>query len=967
MLFRMTRLARSLQTISVAAACAFSAHAQQKHLYIANDDHTDFMWSADEATYERVFQEMIDFHLALTEQTKDKPAPFQNRFNLDGSYWLRVYEKKRTPEEFARVIAALKSGHLSAPMNALVSCYGAQPAEAVLRGMSYAGQLERKYGLRFTQAVAMENRTLPLGLPSLWAGSGARYSWRGICKSASRIALSPRDHEICWLAGPDGQRVLMKWHSWVGVYDMGGYGEAFDPRKAVERLDSDPEFLRRYRAPGASAPYDVRGAFGFGWDALDRKTGQPYLPLPKEYPQTDHFHQIAEQTTTAERQVFVSNQEDFFKDFEAKYGSQLPTESAATGNQWDLYSATMAETSSRVRRAVEKLRAAEALAAVVATQRPDFLHGREAARDQAFIGLGLYWEHDWTTDGAVTREARAAWQEKLAAEIEGYVNTLHADAQAALGGLIQGGATFLSPSGQRPATDGAAKAAPGGLIQGGATFLSPSGQRPATDGAANAAPGGLIQGGATFLSPSGQRPATDGAANAAPGDKNVAAPWTFYVFNPLGWTRTDAADFLYTGPDDIHVRDLAADADVPHQFEKRGGKSFLRILARDIPSVGYKVFAILPGPGTASREPAATVSEWRNRNFENSRVKLTLETDGAIDGFFDKAHPDYNLAGRIDGLVLNDFSETRPYRNAHFEVEHSGPVSVTLVCTNDAGRNHTTRITLLRDSDRVEIRNEITEGLGDLKHWAFSFNLDAPDVHTEEVGAIIRAKTKPDGGDYATKNARYDYATLNHFADITDGKNTRGVTLSNSDCSFVKLGHSTPGYLDTATAQLNVLAGGQVDGEGFGIRNQNGATYFLHRFALRAHAGYDPVAAMKFSVESQNPPVTGAVSGGAGSPYPAKTFSLVQVSNPDILLWALKPADDGIASGIIARAWNLTAAPADATLTLAIPGKSPASVQPVTHIETDTDAEPARDGPLTTRFAPQQLRTFRLKFKSSNR
>ena len=649
----------------------------------------------------------------------------------------------------------------------------------------------------------------------------------------------------------------------------------------MERLDADPEFLRRYHAPGASTPYDVRGAFGFGWDALDRKTGQPYLPLPKEYPQADHFHQIAEQTTTAERQVFVSNQEDFFKDFEAKYGAHLPTESAATGNQWDLYSATMAETSSRVRRAVEKLRAAEALAAVVATQRPDFLRGREAARDLAFINLGLYWEHDWTTDGAVTREARAAWQEKLAAEIESYVNTLHADAQAALGGLIERGG--------------------------------------------------------------------DGPK--------------FYVFNPLGWTRTDAADFLYTGPEDIHVRDLATDSDVPHQFEKGSGKTFLRILARDIPSVGYKVFAILPRPGTASREPAATVSEWRNRNFENSRVKLTLETDGGIDGFFDKAHPDYNLAGKIDGLVLNDFSETRPYRNAHFEVEHSGPVSVTLVCTNDAGRNHTTRITLLRDSDRVEIRNEITEGLGDLKHWAFSFNLDRPDVHTEEVGAIIRAKTKPDGGDYATKNARYDYATLNHFADITDGTNKRGVTLSNSDCSFVKLGHSTPEKLDTATAQLNVLAGGQVDGEGFGIRNQNGATYFLHRFALRAHVGYDQVAAMKFSVEHQNPLITGTISGGAGSPYPAKSFSLFQVSNPDILLWALKPADDGIASGIIARAWNLTAAPATATFALTVPGKSLASVHPVSHIETDTDAEPTKDGSLNARFAPQQLRTFRLKLK----
>ncbi len=876
----MNSCVRLFDALLLTAICAVStvAHSQQRHLYIANDDHTDFMWTADEATYERVFQEMIDFHLALTDATKEKPAPYQNRFNLDGSYWLWVYEKKRSSEEFSRVLAALKSGHLSAPLNALVSCYGAQPTEAVLRGMYYAGQLERKYGLRFTQAVAQENRTLPLGLPSLWAGSGAKYSWKGICKSASRIELSPRDHEICWTAGPDGQRVLMKWYSHANVFGFGGYGEAFDPRKAVEQLDSDPGFLSRYRAPGSSVPYDVRGAFGFGWDALDRKTGQPYLPLPKEYPQTDHFHVIAEQTSTAERQVFVSNQEDFFKDFEAKYGADLPTENVATGNQWDLYSATMAETSSRVRRAVEKLRCAEALATWVSLKRPDFMHGREAARDQAFIDLGLYWEHDWTCDGAVPREARAAWQEKLAREIESYVNTLQDDAQATLGSLIR-----RSGAGQQ-----------------------------------------------------------------------------FYVFNPLGWTRTDAADLVYSGPEDIHVRDLSAEKDVPHQIEKRDGTTWLRILASEIPSAGYKIFAILPGLGMAAKDEAATVSGPKNSGFENSRVRLTLETDGAIDGFFNKAHPDFNLAAKIDGLVLNDLSETRPYRNSHFEIEHSGPVSTTLVCTNDAGRNHTTRITLLRDSDRIDIRNEITEGLGDLKHWAFSFNLDKPDVHTEEVGAILRAKLKPDG-DYATKNARYDYATLNHFADITDGANTRGVTLSNADCSFVKLGHSTPDKLDAVTAQLNVLAGGQVDGEGFGIRNQNGNTHFLHRFALRAHEGYDPIAAMKFALENQNPLVTGIISGGAESPYSSPTSSLLSINNPNVLLWALKPHDDGIEQGLIIRLWNGSDTKATADLAVA-PGISTA--HRVTHIETDIEAIPLTGtGAVPTTFARQQIQSYRLKTK----
>jgi hypothetical protein len=68
--------------------------------------------------------------------------------------------------------------------------------------------------------------------------------------------------------------------------------------------------LRRYRARGATEPYRVRAAFGFGWDAFDRKTGQPHAADPNKYPLTDHFHLIAQGQSTAERQVIVSNEQD---------------------------------------------------------------------------------------------------------------------------------------------------------------------------------------------------------------------------------------------------------------------------------------------------------------------------------------------------------------------------------------------------------------------------------------------------------------------------------------------------------------------------------------------------------------------------------------------------------------------------------------------------------------------------------
>jgi alpha-mannosidase len=876
-------IAHRLLCFTLGAAISAGAAAPSR-IYLANDDHTDYMWTADAETYNGVFVDMLDYYLKLADETTNHPAPYQSRFNADGSYWLWQYERRKSPADFERLIARVKDGHISAPMTTLVSCYGGQPAEAVLRGMYYSGRLERRYQMQFSLATAMENQTLPLGLASLWAGSGAHYTWRGVCGCASKIpdkVLGQRPHEIYWYTGQDGQRVLIKWYS-LGPHGIGTYLEASNPEKAIDYLDSNLAFLSRYVDARTGQPYDVRGAFGFGGDCLARKTGVPADPgIPKDagmqqgvigFPYTDHFHVIAQKQSNDKRQVFVSNVHDFFADFEKTHGAALPTENVTYGNEWDLYAASMAETSARVRRSVEKLRAAEMMATLVSLKKPAFLRGREAARDLAFTDLGLFWEHDWTADGPVSRASRAAWQDLLAAEIEYYVNSLHADGATQLGALIQ-----------KP---------------------DPKAQR-------------------------------------------------FYVLNPLGWTRADYADYAYSGSKNIHVRDLTSGSDVPHQFVNLSGMSFLRVLASDVPSAGYKTFEILSGPGSAPTNAAALASAG-NTALENARIKLIVDADGAIASLVDKARAGADLAGAIGGLKLNDFAAHDASGSA-IVVENSGPVSVTLKCVSGAGRPHTTRITLVRDSDRVEIRNEITENFGDVRHWSFSFNLPSPDVHTEEVGAVIRAKTKADGGDYADTHARYDYLTLNHFADITDGANTRGVTLANADCAFARLGQSSATNLDTATPQINVLAGGQVDGSWLGIRGQNGATYFLQRFALRPHGAYDPVASMKFGIEYQNPLVTSAVIGLTNSPYPAASYSLVNLSHPAVLLWALKPHDDGIAHGVVARVWNLASDPSSVSFTTAF---RLANAQRVTHIETPLGPRALKDGGLETTVPARRIESY---------
>ena len=69
---------------------------------------------------------------------------------------------------------------------------------------------------------------------------------------------------------------------------------------------------------------------------------------------------------------------------------------------------------------------------------------------------------------------------------------------------------------------------------------------------------------------------------------------------------------------------------------------------------------------------------------------------------------------------------------------------------------------------------------------------------------------------------------------------------------------------------------------------------------------------MRFALEHQNPLTTAIVTGG--SAYPENVFAFLSISDPRVLLWALKPADDGAQAGTVVRLWNLGDAPVDCML-----------------------------------------------------
>ncbi|MEQ1646515.1 MAG: glycoside hydrolase, partial [Pyrinomonadaceae bacterium] len=176
---------------------------------------------------------------------------------------------------------------------------------------------------------------------------------------------------------------------------------------------------------------------------------------------------------------------------------------------------------------------------------------------------------------------------------------------------------------------------------------------------------------------------------------------------------------------------------------------------------------------------------------------------------------------------------------------------------------------------------------------------------------------------------------------------------------FMLLGENNRDILDSTTPQINVLAGGQIDGPTLGIRDQGGDSYFLQRFALGTHGAFDQTASMKFSLQHQNPFVTGMIegTGTVNRPYPASNFSFLAISNPNVILWALKPAEDGINRGIVARVWNQGNA---GSYNIAL-SRPITSAERLTHVETTIAPATVASGQLSANINQQQLQTHLLK------
>jgi alpha-mannosidase len=418
---------RSLPLLALVAALAAPvapAHAHNR-VYLVNDNHTDYGWNATTDAYESAMLSELDYYLGRIAATAGNAPAEQARFNADCWYYLKLYELNRTQSQFQTLISRIADGHITVPLNPFVELFGAMSTEGAIRAGYYPGRIERRYGVPFLLAQDMENQTIPWGLASLWAGSRAKYSWKGICGCATQAPYQDRTDELFRWRGPDNKSLIMKWYQMPGSNSSwGGYAEARDNLSQPAIQASIDRFIAR-------APFvPIVGLFGGGWDDVGY--------------QTNAFVTLAQSWNAAHvggDQAIVSNGIDYFQDVETS-GATLATVRGGWGNDWDLWPAILAEKTARTRRAVERLHPAEALSALVHWGDDAFWPPQQAGLESGLLDYFKYFEHTWANGGTGAQYVannKTTW----VASVESAV------AQTDTAAGVAFGATFATPNEDR--------------------------------------------------------------------------------------------------------------------------------------------------------------------------------------------------------------------------------------------------------------------------------------------------------------------------------------------------------------------------------------------------------------------------------------------------------------------------------------------------------------------------------------
>lgn len=410
---------------------------------------------------------------------------------------------------------------------------------------------------------------------------------------------------------------------------------------------------------------------------------------------------------------------------------------------------------------------------------------------------------------------------------------------------------------------------------------------------------------------------------------------TLVVFNPLSWRRDGLIEVdIDKG---LVPLDQATQEPVPHEVVA-SGRSFhrLRFVARDVPEVGYKCFALKPDSAVAAVRDAISGTA-----LESPFYRLILDPEtGAVRSILDKelnrelvdATSPYRFNQHLyvtgaDALPnrLAQYSTVSPVPELKIHPSQSGRiVSVRkfpfgavarLQSSNVNTPRIETEIVLFSGQKRIEFINRVSKQKVYTKegvYFAFPFSMEAPRFrYATQNGYVDPARDLLPG-------AGREWFTVQHWVSVEE----RGLSaaLVPVDAPLVTLGDIARGTWPTEFGQRKGTVFSYVMNnytpEGY-LAGQGGE--FTFRYVLASSEKFDPTALSRLGWEAMSPLEVNEIRPN-DKPVPVRGSldavqkSFLQINRSNVVLLTWKLAEDG--KGSILRFLEVGGKSATVTVTL---------------------------------------------------
>ncbi len=457
------------------------------------------------------------------------------------------------------------------------------------------------------------------------------------------------------------------------------------------------------------------------------------------------------------------------------------------------------------------------------------------------------------------------------------------------------------------------------------------------------------------------------------------------VFNPLSWARTDVVraslpDLLVDKKRPFRLTDRRTGDDVAFQFLD---ERTILFLARDIPSLGYALYEISPaaqGPAAVTLggiAPGRGIAAPADLTLESDFYRLTVDPGtGGINSLFAKKQ-EFECVDSASPYTLNQYIYENPVggRRAVDDMENRaafrrwgptsvkisagmrGPVARSLKIEAEAPgcRTVAAEIILYDGLARLDLVNRLDKEdarVPEAVYFAFPFKVDGGSFLFEIADGAMRPEA-----DQLPGTTR-DWLTVQHWVEAANGG--RSVVWSPVEAPLVEFGDINTGKwlkkLDIRNSEVYSYAMNNYWMTNFKA-SQGGAATFRYSITSRS-GGSDPAQSGRFGWEVHTPLEAAWVPAESTGEETAASRTFLEIDSPNVIVQAVKPADDG--NGLIVRLREVAGKDTPARLRGVLVEGAGVTVQLVdTEWAAGTPVEVAKDGTVVA-LPAFGIRTLRI-------